>query len=107
MVHYIIRRTLDKEPIALVRINAKDGVDMVIQHPIIHPRFGAMAKVSRFVEDRGSHVHAFNLMIGDNEEVAKALQTSVGYQLEKTTKAEWESFNAFDLFPVLKLAMAR
>ena len=108
MVYYIIRRRDDdKEPLALVRLNAKDGVDMVIQSPTTHPRFGPMAAISRFVERRCSHIHAYNLMIGDHEEVAKALRTTIGYQLEVTTKAEWESFKAFDLFPVLKLAVAR
>lgn len=100
MIYYIIRRNKDKEPLALVRINAKDGVDMIIHYPRLS-RFGMLAPVER----KGQHV--YNLIIGNNQEIAEALASSSNYNLEITTQAEWESFGAFELFPVLKLAMAR
>jgi nitrate reductase NapE component len=46
-------------------------------------------------------------MIGDNKEVEEALQKSTGYQLDEVGQAEWETFIAFDLFPVLKLALVK
>jgi hypothetical protein len=110
MIHFIIRRSEDKEPLALVRLNANGSGNMTIMPPITHPRFGVMAPIHR-----GGR-HTFNLMIGDNKEVEDALTpikvkhskfTTKGYQLEQTSQAEWETFVAFDLFPVLKLAMAK
>lgn len=101
MLYYVIRIRMDNEPIALVRINAKENGDMVILKPVRHPRFGAMAPIQRV----GRHV--YNLMIGDNEEVESALSSPLGYQLDEVTQAEWESFDAFELFPVLKLGMVR
>ncbi len=101
MLYYVLRRSVDKEPLALVRINAKERGDMVILAPVTHPRFGSMAPIQRL----GRHV--YNLIIGNNEEIEEALKTTSGYQLEEVTKAEWESFVEFDLFPVLKLGMVR
>lgn len=101
MLHYVIRRTRDKEPLALVRVNAKEAGDMVILRPVIHPRFGVMAPINRI----GRHV--YNLMIGDNKEVEDALINTAGYQLEEVTQSEWESFDAFELFPVLKLGVTK
>lgn len=101
MIHFIIRRREDKEPLALVRLNANESADMTILKPITHPRFGPMAPVHRF----GKHV--FNLMIGDNKEIVDALSTSTGYHLEQTSQAEWETFAVLELFPVLKLAMTK
>ncbi len=101
MLYYVIRRRDDREPLALVRVNAKEKGDMVIQAPVTHPRFGPMSEVTRI------GIHAYNLLIGDNPEVEEALKTAMGYQLEEVTQAEWESFAEFELFPVLKLAMAR
>jgi len=101
MIHFIIRRSEDKEPLALVRLNVNESKQMTIMKPVTHPRFGVMAPVHR----HGRHV--FNLMIGDNEEVAEALQNQKRYQLDEVKQAEWESFTAFELFPVLKLALVK
>ena len=101
MIHFIIRRKEDKEPLALVRLNANESGEMTIMPPVLHPRFGYMAPVKRI------GIYAFNLMIGDNEDVQQALSNSLGYTLERVTQAEWESFEEFDLFPVLKLAVAK
>jgi hypothetical protein len=110
MIYFILRRKTDKEPLALVRLNANGSDTMTIMPPITHPRFGVMAPIHR-----GGR-HTFNLMIGDNKEVEDALTpikvkhskfTTKGYQLEQTSQAEWETFVAFELFPVLKLAMAK
>lgn len=110
MIHFLIRRKEDKEPLALVRLNASGSEEMTIMPPITHPRFGVMAPIHR-----GGR-HTFNLMIGDNTEVEDALRpikvehsnfTTRGYRLERVKQAEWETFMAFELFPVLKLAMAR
>ena len=100
MLYYVLRRTDDKEPLALVRVNATKEGNMVIGLPG-PTRFGTMAPVSRM----GTVV--YNLVIGDNKEVEAALTGMTGYRLEEIPQAEWESFDAFDLFPVLKLAMAR
>ena len=101
MIHFIIRRREDKEPLALVRLNANENSDMNILKPVTHPRFGPMAPVHRV----GRHV--FNLMIGDNKEVEDALSNVLGYQLERVGQAEWETFVAFDLFHVLKLGLVK
>ena len=101
MLHYVIRRSEDKEPLALVRVNAKEKGDMVILAPVRHPRFGMMAPIHRV------GVHVYNLMIGDNEEVEAALKTGLGHQLEEVSESEWESFAEFDLFPVLKLGLVK
>jgi hypothetical protein len=101
MKYFIIRRSKDKEPLALVRLNVNESSQMTIMKPTTHPRFGPMAQVTRY----GRHV--FNLMIGDNKEVEEALQKSTGYQLDEVGQAEWETFIAFDLFPVLKLALVK
>ena len=101
MKYFIIRRREDKEPLALVRLNVNESSQMTIMKPVTHPRFGVMAPVHRI----GRHV--FNLMVGDNKEVEEALQSTVGYQLDEVRQAEWESFTAFDLFPVLKLALVK
>ena len=101
MIHFVIRRSGDNEPLALVRLNANESAEMTIMSPKVHPRFGPMAPVHRF------GLHAFNLMIGEHTEVHEALSNTLGYRLERVTEAEWESFDAFDLFPVLKLAVAR
>lgn len=100
MLHYVLRRTDDKEPLALIRINATSRSDMVIGMPG-PTRFGTMAPVSRM------GVVVYNLVIGDNKDVEAALMGMTGYRLEEVPQAEWESFDAFDLFPVLKLAIAR
>ncbi len=101
MLYYIIRRREDKEPLALVRFNSNEKAQLVIGKPFTHPRFGVMAPVTRF------GIHRFNLMIGDNKEVEDAINKELGYQLELTTQAEWETFDVLELFPVLKLAMAK
>jgi hypothetical protein len=90
----------DKEPLALVRVNATERADMII-HFARSSRFGVIAPVERM----GRHV--YNLMIGDNKDVEMALSGMMtNHRLELTTQAEWESFAAFELFPVLKLAVA-
>jgi hypothetical protein len=101
MIHYVIRRREDKEPVALVRLNANGSDDMTIMAVGTHPRFGVMAPISR------AGRHTFNLMIGDNKEVEDAIRSKTGYNLERVKQAEWESFAAFDLFPVLKLGLAK
>jgi hypothetical protein len=100
MLYYVLRRTDDKEPLALIRVNATTQGNMVIGMPG-PTRFGTMAPVTRL----GRVV--YNLIIGDNKDVEAALDSVTGYRLEEIPQAEWESFDAFDLFPVLKLAMAR
>ena len=100
MLYYILRRTEDKEPLALIKVNATTQGNMLIGMPG-PTRFGTMAPVSRM----GQVV--YNLIIGDNEDVEAALTGMTGYRLEEVPQAEWESFDAFDLFPVLRLAMAR
>ena len=98
------------EPLALVKVNAKrtDGEGKLITMGIGLPRssrFGMMAPVTRVI--RGHNEHVYNLMIGDNEDVLLALVNPTGWRLQEVEQAEWESFEAFELFPVLKLAMAR
>jgi len=104
MTHYLIRRTADKEPLALVKINSPIG-GMSIGTPI-PSRFGMMAPVIR-VDGGGRERHVFNLLIGDNPEITDALTLFGTYRLEEVVQAEWETFSALGLFPVLKLAMAR
>jgi len=101
MIYFVIRKNENNDPIAMVRLNSTESSDMTIGVPIPHPRFGWMAPVQRV----GRHV--FNLMIGDHDDIAEALAMSVSYRLEEVTKGEWESFVAFNLFPVLKLAVAK
>ena len=119
MLYYVLKRTEERvihaeefdgdmqlltrkeeEPIALIRVNATVQGDMIIMMPM-KTRFGWMAPVHR------SGQHVYNLIIGDNEEVLKALQSTMQYKLEQVKQAEWESFEAFELFPTLKLGMAR
>ncbi len=100
MLYYVLRRTEDKKPLALIKVNATTQGNMVIGMPG-PTRFGTMAPVSRM----GQVV--YNLIIGDNEDVEAALTGMTGYRLEEVPQAEWESFDSFDQFPVLRLAMAR
>ncbi len=110
MLHYVMRTTPgwqdkavgrpEEEPIALVKVNAKERGNMSIGTP--RPsRFGSMAPVNR----NGQHV--YNLLIGDNEDVEIALIGIGSYRLEEVTQAEWETWAELELFPVLKLGMAR
>lgn len=116
MLYYLIRRGNDKEPLALVRINAKEHGNMFLGTPE-ESRFGFVVKVER----NGQHV--YNILLKDNQDVIDALSfkertplfpevvkqnvVGVNYQLEQVEQAEWETFEAFDLFPILKVAMAR
>lgn len=101
MIHFVIRKNTDNDPIALVRLNSNENSDMNIGVPYKHHRFGWMAPVQRV----GRHV--FNLMIGNDQDIADVLTLSSEYRLEVVAQAEWESFVEFDLFPVLKLAVAK
>lgn len=101
MIYYLMRQTGDeKEPLALLRINAAINGDMQIMSP--RPsRFGPLAPVYR----KGQHV--YNLLIGNNEDVMMALWEVGRWKLEQVKQAEWESWAEMELFPVLKTAMAK
>ena len=104
MLYYVIRRRADKEPLALCKVNAKERGTMTlgsVQRYGTIARFGPVVKVSRM------GIHMFNLIVGDNDEVAECLDTLSGYELEDVTEAEWESWAVMELFPVLKMAVAR
>lgn len=105
MIYFVMRqnKTLeikDPEPLALIRVNAREHGNMDIGMP--RPtRFGPLAPVRR------NGMHVYNLVIGDNEPVEAALYTLTDWRLEEVTQAEWETWAEMDLFPVLKTAVAR
>lgn len=100
MLHYVIRKKDEDEPIALMRINARERGNMHITTFRVG-KFGPFAKI-----DRNGH-HIYNLMFGEHDDVAGAMMDSKDYQLEEIEKSEWESWKEMDLFPVLKTAVAR
>ncbi len=105
MLHYVLRRKATKEnrepePLCLMKVNAKEEGNMTIGLP--RPsRLGTLAPVTR------NNVHVYNLMIGDNEDVEAALFGMEGWYLQMVTQAEWETWSEMQLFPTLKLGMAR
>ena len=101
MIYYLMRLNDDeKKPLALLRINSVIEGDMQIMSA--RPsRFGPMAPIHR----KGRHV--YNLLIGDNEDVSMALWEACRWKLEQVKQAEWESWAAMELFPVLKTAVAK
>jgi hypothetical protein len=51
--------------------------------------------------------HVFSLYVGDNVKVTRALNNiGLPHDIERVSQAEWETFEAFDLFPILKVAVA-
>ena len=101
MIHYLMRQTGgEKEPLALIRINASANGDMQIM--AVRPsKFGPLAPVFR----EGKHV--YNLLIHDNDDVSDALWEAGKWKLEQVKQAEWESWAEMELFPVLKTAVAK
>jgi hypothetical protein len=112
MLYYLIRRADDKEPLALVRFNAREEGNMFLGL-ISESRFGPYVKVNR------NNQHVYNILLGDNQDVIDALEYKLrphdgpnsfkggtNYRLEQVQQAEWETFEAFDLFPILKVAVA-
>jgi hypothetical protein len=112
MLYYLIRRRNDKEPLALLRFNAKEEGNMFLGI-VSESRFGAYVKVDR------SGQHVYNILLGDHQDVIdaldykarsdskNALKHGTNYRLEQVEQAEWETFEAFALFPILKVGMAR
>lgn len=105
MLHYVLRRKAtaerrDPEPLALMKVNANQEGDMTIGLP--RPtRLGYMAPISR----NGQHV--YNLNVDKHDDVQAALFGVEGWYLQMITQAEWETWAEMELFPVLRLGMAR
>ena len=114
MLYYILRPIgKNQEPVALFRINAKcdqsgftditgfDANRMVIGIGGLYPsRFGLYVKIER------RQKHIYNLFVGDNPAVVACLNDPRMHEIEKVSQAEWETFEAFELFPILKVGMA-
>ena len=98
MIYFVLRRKQgEQDPLALVRINSNTHGDMRVDVPR-YGRFGYYSPVER------SGKVCFNLMYGEHEDVGAAVLG--GCILQQVTQAEWETFDAFELYPVLKLALA-
>lgn len=102
MIYCVLRQRngagQDEEPLALVRFNVKEFGNLVVGAPT-KGRFGWQAPCNR------SGLHVYNLMLGDHEDVRKALESVQGWRLEEVTRAEWESWSEMELFPVLRTAI--
>ena len=104
MLYYVIRRREDKEPLALCKVNAKQRGDMELGDII---RYGAIARFGPVVKVSRMGVHVFSIIVGNNDEVAECMEKQSNYNLEEVTQAEWESWAVMELFPVLRMAVAR
>jgi len=104
MLHFVLRRSSDKEPLALFRINAKVENDMNISTLVYRGRFGPFVRIYR------NAYHAYNLMLGSHDDVIQSLSYNpytekADFCLELVTKSEWESWDEMELFPRLKTSI--
>jgi hypothetical protein len=66
------------------------------------------SKSGLYVKIMRRQQHIFNLYPGDNTKVVRALNDiGLPHDIEEVSQAEWETFDAFDLFPILKVDATR
>jgi len=105
----IFRLDVESEERGLIDITGLDADRIYLQYSsfqngggLLPSKYGLHVKIMR----RQSHI--FNLYAGDNTKVVRALNNiGLPHDIERVSQAEWETFEAFDLFPILKVGTAR
>ena len=122
MLYYILRMPeKHREPLAifcldteskeqgLTDITGLDADRIYLQYSEFQNGGGLLpSKYGLYVKIMRRQNHIFNLYVGDNTKVIRALNNiGLPHNIERVSQAEWETFEAFDLFPILKVGMAR
>jgi hypothetical protein len=111
MIYYLLRRLPenvmggskfdDAQPVALFRINTpKNNNNLRLVDLRLNNRFGWMITVSM-----GS-ISAYNILLDNENEVIETLRDN-SFFIDEITKSEWESWDAMELFPRLKISVFR
>lgn len=122
MLYYILRMPGKyREPLAIFRLDTEHidhghiditglNADRIyLQYSAFQSGGGLLpSKSGLYVKIMRRQEHLFNLYAGDNPPVVRALNNiGLPHDIESVSQAEWETFKAFDLFPILKVDRAR
>ncbi len=117
MLYYILRMPeKHREPLAIFRLDTESKerglIDITgLDADRIYLQYGGgllPSKYGLYVKIMRRQKHVFNLYVGDNVKVTRALNNiGLPHDIERVSQSEWETFEAFDLFPILKVAVAR
>ena len=107
---YYVVRDDKKDAIALLHINGSSEARMEF-YPARDSRFGRIIPVIRYDQHHSNGRHIYNIMLGEHAETiekqfASAVISKVNDHFSVVTKEEWETYDALELFPVLKTAIA-
>ena len=121
MLYYILRMPGKyREPLAIFRLDTESkeqgliditGLDadrIYLQYSSFGNGGGLLpSKHGLYVKIMRRQDHIFNLYVGDNIGVTRALNNiGLPHDIEEVSQAEWETFEAFGLFPILQVRPA-
>jgi hypothetical protein len=121
MLYYILRMPeKHREPLAIFRlateykdhghtdITGLNADRIYLQYSEFQNGGGLLpSKHGLYVKVMRRQEHIFSLYPGDNPNVVRALNNiGLPHDIERVSQAEWETFDAFDLFPILKVRPA-